>query len=291
MVSARPNHQGILIVMIAFFVDLSENGYDDRQKLSAKFKDLPANEHGKGWNELWKQGTTPWDRDTPSPALVDTLKNKSAILGAAVDKNTKSRKRVLVPGCGKGYDVLLFASQGYDAFGLDVAPEAVERANVLLKDPKLTEKYPSSSNDRGDTKVFLGDFFKDDFLAQTGGKGAFDVIYDYTFLCALPPSLRPSWAKRMGELLAPSGHFVCLEFPLGKEPKTGGPPHGLSPELYEQLLKRPGQEVEYDADGHVVDGPDSETSSGGLVRIDRWKAERTHAPGQGKDHVSIWMHA
>jgi len=83
--------------------DASVLSQDDRQKLSAKFKDLPSNEHGKGWNELWKQNTTPWDRDRPSPALVDTLKSKSAILGAAVDKSTGSRKRVLVPGCGKGY--------------------------------------------------------------------------------------------------------------------------------------------------------------------------------------------
>ncbi|KAK5112727.1 hypothetical protein LTR62_003825 [Meristemomyces frigidus] len=266
----------------------------DRQKLLTKFQHLPADaqKHGKGWSELWQENVTPWDRNAPSPALVDTLQSKSAVLGTSTDKETGARKRVLVPGCGKGYDVLLFASHGYDSFGLDIAPEAVERANKLAQEPEVAEKYPcGSDNTRGQAKVFLGNFFADDFFEHTGGKGEFDVIYDYTFLCALPPAMRPQWAKRMSELLGPNGHLVCLEFPLGKEPKTGGPPHGVTEPLFEQLLKRPGEEVQYDEEGYVVDSQHGETAPHGLVRVDRWKAERTHEAGAGKDHVSIWTHA
>ncbi|TKA68492.1 hypothetical protein B0A55_08793 [Friedmanniomyces simplex] len=270
---------------------------DQRLKLRAQFDGLPIDQHAQGWNELWRANITPWDREKPSPALVDTLKGKTRILGSPFrrdlakpnDPHPPPRKRVLVPGCGKGYDVLLFSSCGYDAYGLDVSQLALDRANALLQEPSLPHQYPSSLNGRGETKFLLADFFKDDFLASIGG-GDFDVIYDYTFLVALPPAMRPAWAKRMSELLSPTGHLICLEFPLGKEPKTGGPPHGVTAVLYEQLLDHPGREVKYNIGGYVCEDRSLDKSHDALVQVDRWRAERTHEAGQGRDHVSIWRH-
>ncbi|KAK0878673.1 hypothetical protein LTR87_007534 [Friedmanniomyces endolithicus] len=270
---------------------------DARLTLRAQFDGLPPDQHGRGWNDLWSKNFTPWDREKPSPALTDTLKDKTHILGSPFrqdlakpnDPHPPPRKRVLVPGCGKGYDVLLFSSHGYDAFGLDISPLAIERANGVLKDPSLATAYPSSLNGRGEIKFLVADFFADDFLAEIGG-GDFDVIYDYTFLCALPPSMRPAWAKRMSQLLSPTGHLICLEFPLGKEPKMGGPAHGLTAELFEQLLDHPGREVKYNNGGYVCEDRSLEKSDDALEKIDRWKAERTHEAGLGRDHVSIWQH-
>jgi SAM-dependent methyltransferase len=270
---------------------------DQRSRLRAQFDDLPIEQHAAGWDKLWSENFTPWDRDKPSPALVDTLNDKTSILGSPVrgkpgEPNSPQpppRKRVLVPGCGKGYDVLLFSSYGYDAYGLDVSQLAVNRATALSSEPSLSSKYPSGVSGRGEIKFLLADFFKDDFLSQTGG-GTFDVIYDYTFLVALPPSMRPAWAKRMSELLSPIGHLICLEFPLHKEPQTGGPPHGVTAGLYEQLLDHPGRDVTYDPKGYVVENHSPDKGEGTLVRIDRWLAERTHEAGMGRDHVSIWRH-
>jgi len=265
---------------------------DARSKLREHFTDKPFDQHAQGWDDLWKKSFTPWDRNAPSPALIDTLNNKQKVLGSPFkDSSHGERKKAFVPGCGKGYDVLLFASYGYDAYGLDVSKEAVEKAAKMREDPKMAEKYPLAKGveSYGESKIMLEDFFSDYFLSQTGGR-SFDVIYDYTFLCALPPEMRPKWAKRMAELLAPNGHLVCLEFPLGKEPSTGGPPHGLQRELYEQLLAHPGREVEYDENGCAVEDRSSDEPDNALVRVDRWLAERTHSIGQGKDHVSVWMH-
>lgn len=47
-----------------------------------------------------------------------------------------------------------------------------------------------------------------------------------SFLCAMPPSMRPQWASRMAEIIKPGGVLVALMFPL--EEKEGGPPFGLS---------------------------------------------------------------
>ena len=261
-----------------------------RAKLRSIFEGLAPEKHSEGWNGLWKENVTPWDRNGPSPALIDALDEKKKWFGEPRLKDG-ARKTALVPGCGKGYDVLLFASYGYDAYGLDISELAIERAKANASDEAdILEKYPESKEyGRGKAEFILGDFFKDDLLKLTDGKG-FDVIYDYTFLCALPASMRPSWAKRMTQLLAPDGNLVCLEFPLGKEPRTGGPPHGLNKQLYEQLLDHPGREVAYNDGGWVIEDRSLYKADDALEKMDRWFAERTHPVGQGKDHVSIWRH-
>lgn len=93
----------------------------------------------------------------------------------------------------------------------------------------------------------------------------------------------------MVELLAPGGILICLEFPTYKEPSTGGPPFGLTPELYEMLLPFPGVEPKYDEKGYVVK-EDRAVDPAGLARIAHWQPERTHPIGQGTDWVSLWRH-
>ena len=61
------------------------------------------------------------------------------------------------------------------------------------------------------------------------------VVADYTFLCALHPSMRQDWAASWAKYLAPGGRLVCLEFPMDPE-TTGCPPWNVTPELYRELL-------------------------------------------------------
>ncbi|GAB7358918.1 hypothetical protein MBLNU230_g4138t1 [Neophaeotheca triangularis] len=262
---------------------------DPRETLRSAFLDQPPEKLAGKWDDMWRSKVTPWDRDLPNPALVDIL--AGGMLGSPIT-NDGQRKRALVPGCGKGYDVLLFASHGYDAYGLDVSETALEEAgNVRQRDADDETKYPMrapKSKGRGETEFLMADFFNDSFLEKTQGS-SFDIIYDYTFLCALPPALRPQWARRMSSLLSPNGRLVCLEFPLHKDPKMGGPPFGLQSNLYEALLKAPGEAVEYDEAGKPSKEPEN-VGKGSLMRIEHWKPERTHKVGEGTDMVSIWKH-
>ena len=105
----------------------------------------------------------------------------------------------------------------------------------------------------------------------------------------MPLASRPSWALRMASLLSPSGRLICLEFPLYKEPSTGGPPFGVQKEVYEQHLARPGEDLEY-RDGFVLAHPETKPNPKGLICLDRWKLERTHKVGEGTDHTSVWAH-
>lgn len=262
---------------------------DARAVLRQQFQDQPAAKHPDRWDDLWQRDVTPWDRKSPSLALKDAIVSKSDIFGSPT--SNQKRKRALIPGCGRGYDVLLLSSLGYDTYGLDVSKTAVEAARKLQAETDGSEMYAAQSPDvgRGEAKFLLNDFFKDDFLSDTDG-GRFDLIFDYTFLCALPPEMRSKWARRMSDLLAPTGHLICLEWPLGKDPKDGGPPHGLSSQLYEQLFLRPGQEVSYDDQGFAISTSSEQVADGALVREARYMPERTHEAGQGKDHISIWKH-
>ncbi len=80
--------------------------------------------------------------------------------------------------------------------------------------------------------LVIGDFF-DEALVE----GPFDLVWDYTFLCALEPSERRRWASRMAELVRPGGALAVLLFPV-VEPPPGyeGPPWPLDPDAVEGLL-------------------------------------------------------
>lgn len=291
----------------------------ERNRLHDHFQ-APTSEHTKLWSQIWDNAATssdpwlPWDRLGPNPAFIDTLTARQDLLGTSTEDPSiqnsvhdrgdlagQRRKTAFVPGCGKGYDVLLLASLGYDAYGLEVSEKAIEAA--VLNASNTYDKYKDSSagegkSDAGGRYTFIqGDFFSDAWLVDSALNDKdfkFDLIYDYTFFCALPPELRPKWAARQATLLAQEGRLVCLEFPLYKDPKIGGPPFGMNAEAYVAHLSRPGEELKYNEKGYP-EGTEEDFVKGrnvekGLERVERWKPERTHKIGEGTDHVSVWKH-
>jgi len=143
--------------------------------------------------------------------------------------------------------------------GIDIAPTAVEAANIYLKE----------NNCKG--SVAVGDFFKDLPLKEAG---QYNLGYDCTFLCAIPPSMRESWAKSWHALLSPGGELITLIFPIkpGVDPtddKPGpGPPFGLSQNLVSQLLSPLGFELI-----SAVDVPEGKLARGATAKeiIARWR--------------------
>ncbi|KAF2020181.1 S-adenosyl-L-methionine-dependent methyltransferase [Aaosphaeria arxii CBS 175.79] len=271
----------------------------NQDRLKTFFEGQSADTHPSRWDDLWKAGDfLPWDRGFVNPALIDALNERKELFGSP-KKEDGSRKKVLVPGCGKGYDLVLFAAYGYDALGLEISENAVKAAEEFLKNPGEGKEGEYKTHDpeigRGTATVIQADFFKYDWREEEAGpcgKG-YDLIYDNTFLSALPPSLRPDWALRMSRLVVATGILVCLEFPTHKPPKSGGPPWALPPDVYEELFKRPGSVINYDEDGRVIKN-EGATSENSLARIAHWKPKRTHQVGiingEVKDWVSVWNH-
>lgn len=156
---------------------------ENRARLMAHFAgDL--SEYQNKWSDLWDKGDwLPWDRGMPNPALVDTLTDRQDLLGSCWTEDAlgkKRRKTAVVPGCGKGYDVLLLSSFGYDAFGLEVSGTAVKRCYEEQK--AFGDKYPvrDESAGAGTVTFMVGDFFGTDWVRNIEGDGKVDLIYDYT---------------------------------------------------------------------------------------------------------------
>ncbi|KAL3688409.1 hypothetical protein R1sor_014718 [Riccia sorocarpa] len=160
-----------------------------------------------GWDECWKEGVTPWDVGSVTP-----------ILQHMVEQGKVPEGRALVPGCGSGYDVLALASETRQVVGMDISETAHARA-----------KQMASQDPRGKWVQFL---VQDFFTYEP--EAAFSFIFDYTFFCALNPSLRPRWAAKMAELLSPDGELLTLIFPIDEY--EGGPPFAVSVNAYVQLL-------------------------------------------------------
>jgi len=156
------------------------------------------------WNVRYTAGKTPWDFGGVPLALKSFLARSSA------------SGRVLVPGCGSGYEVQAFHLAGYDVSAIDFSPAAVEQAKRVLGD--LAER------------VILGDFFTHDF-----GQHGFDLIYERTFLCSMTPSRWRAYVNRMAKLLLPGGRLIGV-FLYGHR-SSSGPPFPLTDPEAERLFK------------------------------------------------------
>jgi hypothetical protein len=162
------------------------------------------------WQQAWREGRTPWDAGQSPPILTEL-----------VQRDELPRGRVLVPGCGSGYDVLTLASGPREVTGLEIAPEALQRFESLRQQAGVSPEQAS---------VRQEDFF------SWQPPHRFDLIWDYTFLCALHPQDRGSWLSRVDELLAPDGELITLIFPIVDRPADDGPPYPLHPEQVRALV-------------------------------------------------------
>ncbi|KAG0368229.1 TPMT family [Gamsiella multidivaricata] len=167
-----------------------------------------------GWNELWKRDIHPWDKETPSPALIEVIEQKP--ISAQIPKSGNA----LVPGCGRGVDVFYLGNENRKAYGLDISPIAVQQCKDIR-----TKKGVSESQ----AEFMVGDFFKFDIPS-----GGFQLVYDYTFFCAIQPELRPAWGRRMAELIPTDGVLITLMYPLGNH--ADGPPFAVSEAAYHEQL-------------------------------------------------------
>lgn len=155
------------------------------------------------WDAQYKSNTTGWDLgiiSTPIRSYIDSL----------TDKNI----RILIPGGGNSYEAEYLLDKGFTNITvLDIAPTLVHQ---------LQDKFEGKSG----IQIVLGDFFEH--------LGAYDLIIEQTFFCALPPSLRQRYVWKMHQLLSEKALLVGLLFNRTFEKS---PPFGGSLSEYEQLFQ------------------------------------------------------
>ncbi|MCG6241385.1 TPMT family class I SAM-dependent methyltransferase [Vibrio diabolicus] len=147
------------------------------------------------WDNLFTQGTMPWDAKTTPQELKAYLENALS-----------SGQSVFIPGCGAAYELGSFIEQGHDVIAMDYSQEAVSMAQSTLGKHK--------------DKVVLGDVFNADFTHS------FDVIYERAFLAALP---RDRWDEyfAMVDKLLPRGGLLIGYFVIDDDYCSRFPPFCL----------------------------------------------------------------
>ena len=155
------------------------------------------------WNSKYENNLTGWDLGMISPPIkeyIDQIENKAL--------------RILIPGAGNAYEAKYLIEKGFtNVTVIDIAPRLIQN---------LREEFKNNAA----IHLIEGDFFEH--------KGAYDLIIEQTFFCAIHPSLRPKYVEKMKSLLAENGKLCGLLFNRKFE---GGPPFEGNKEEYMDLMK------------------------------------------------------
>src|SRR5260221_5644916 len=176
--------------------------YSRGNSLKLIMDEQPDSSQTRFWTNRWSAGKTPWDLGGVPENLVSFL------------NRDPSPAKVLIPGCGSGYEVKAFHEAGHDVTAIEFSEPAVVHAREILG--------PLGH------KVIHGNFFKHDF-----GDNRYELIYERGFLCSLPTIRWPDYASRMAQLIATGGRLIGL-FLYGNEPEP--PPYPLTEETATQLF-------------------------------------------------------
>jgi SAM-dependent methyltransferase len=163
---------------------------------------------GIDWDARYVAGDTPWDKGAAHPALLARLK-KLPIVG-----------RVLVPGCGTGHDVRALAAGGAAfVLGLDLAPSALN----------LARSYPKAGNECYQEGDFL--------MGNAVPPGSFDVLFEHTCLCAIPPECRANYVQAAATALRDGGFLLAVFFTNPENSNPHSPPFRCDLAEMDQLFK------------------------------------------------------
>lgn len=156
------------------------------------------------WTDRYHNQQIGWDVGAPSTPLKQYL-----------DQILDKRLRILIPGAGNAHEALYAYESGFEQVHI------LDFSDVPLRQFKENcPNFPTSH-------MHHQDFFDHE--------GSYDLILEQTFFCALNPSLRQAYVKKMHSLLKPSGKLVGVMF--SKEFENPGPPFGGWPEDYKELFQ------------------------------------------------------
>lgn len=157
------------------------------------------------WTERYLNNDAAWDTGSitqPLKEYIDQLE----------DKNIS----ILIPGAGNAYEAEYLFRNGY------INVHILDLSQTPLDDfKKRVPEFP-------DKQLIQGDFFEHNTK--------YDLIIEQTFFCALDPSLRNDYSKKMNELLNPGGKLVGLLF--DDKLNSDKPPFGGSKEEYLNYFKK-----------------------------------------------------
>lgn len=182
------------------------------------------------WAERYRVGRTSWDLGEPHPELLRRIDSGELA-------PPSSGARALVPGCGRGHDVLALAAAGWNVTAVDLVTE-------------LSSGFEDFAG-AGAVEFVAGDVFEVDL------SGTFELLWEHTFFCTLARNPRLDYGKLARRLVSPGGQVAAIVFPIGKPVDDPSPPFAMTTRDLGSALEG---EFELSADEPV----------GGATRGRRW---------------------
>ena len=147
------------------------------------------------WQGHYDSNDMGWDLGEVAPPFVKLWQEEKLPVG-----------KVLVPGCGRGYEVVFLAENGFEVTAIDFSEGAITHLENALKERNLKGR------------VLHQDFFSMD----DSHDGVYDLVLEQTFFCAIAPRQRQDYVLNVARILKPGGMLVGLFYHTDKE---GGPPY------------------------------------------------------------------
>ncbi|MGY6533409.1 methyltransferase domain-containing protein [Glycocaulis sp.] len=147
------------------------------------------------WDARFRADDAPWERQGLHPAFTHWQ-----ALGLLTPEG-----RIYVPGCGRGEEPLALARAGLSVTAIDLSPTAIAWQKARFDEAGLTARLEA-----GDALAYRPET-------------PFDLYWEQTFLCAIPPRLRETYEAGAYAQLRSGG--VLLALFMQKE-EMGGPPYG-----------------------------------------------------------------
>jgi SAM-dependent methyltransferase len=160
------------------------------------------------WQRHYEENDLGWDLGQVAPPFVKLWQEEKLPLG-----------KVLVPGCGRGHEVVFMAENGFDVTAIDFSSGAVTYLKNALKKRNL------------EGRILHQDFFSLD----ESHEGVYDLVLEQTFFCAISPKQRRDYVLNVSRILKPGGILVGLFYHTDEQ---GGPPYNTTREDIEMHFSK-----------------------------------------------------
>ena len=146
------------------------------------------------WQDRFATGQMPWDRGQANAQVARWIAAGAVARGS----------RVIVPGCGQGWEVAALAAAGMDVIGIDYAATALDRCRALLAAHGLTARLVEAD------------------VLQWQPEAPVDAIFEQACLCALYPDHWQRYAAQLHAWLRPGGRLLALFMQARKDGAAEG---------------------------------------------------------------------
>ncbi len=133
------------------------------------------------WEEIYKNGVTPWDAGTPEPLVIRFIEEQNIQPCSMIDL-----------GCGAGNEAIALAKRGFRVTGVDISERAIIEAQKRAKDASVS-------------CLFLTGNILDMSMQQT-----YDFVLDRACFHFIDSEERPRYVETVKRFLRPGGLFILF---------------------------------------------------------------------------------